>query len=73
MRTSRATATRTVRGDYPNLSAGQAHSISSGRRVSNNYPYRSNPNWGGGNSGYNNPNWGGGNGGYNNNRGYTQQ
>ena len=48
-------------GDYPNLPAGKAHSISSGPRVSGNYPYR------------NNPNWGGGNGGYNNNRGYTQQ
>lgn len=34
-------------GDYPNLPSGQDHSISSGRRVSNNYPYRSNPNWGG--------------------------
>lgn len=33
-------------GDYPNLPSGQSHSISSGRRVSNNYPYRSNPNWG---------------------------
>ena len=33
-------------GDYPNLPSGQSHSISSGRQVSNNYPYRSNPNWG---------------------------
>jgi len=33
-------------GDYPNLPSGQNHSISSGRQVSNNYPYRSNPNWG---------------------------
>ena len=34
-------------GDYPSLPGGQNHSISSGRRVSNNYPYRSSPNWGG--------------------------
>lgn len=33
-------------GDYPNLPSGQSHSISSGRRVSGNYPYRDNPNWG---------------------------
>jgi hypothetical protein len=33
-------------GDYPNLPSGQNHSISSGRRVSGNYPYRNNPNWG---------------------------
>lgn len=32
-------------GDYPNLPSGQDHSISSGRQVSNSYPYRSNPNW----------------------------
>jgi hypothetical protein len=54
-------------GDYPNLPSGQNHSISSGRRVSSNYPYRSDPNWGGSNSGYggNNRNSGFG--------GYTQQ
>jgi hypothetical protein len=34
-------------GDYPNLPGGQSHSISSGRRISGNYPYRSNPNWNG--------------------------
>lgn len=34
-------------GDYPNLPGGQSSSISSGRQVSGNYPYRSNPNWGG--------------------------
>ncbi len=34
-------------GDYPNLPGGQDHSISSGRRISANYPYRSNPNWSG--------------------------
>jgi hypothetical protein len=34
-------------GDYPNLPYGQSASISSGRRVSNNYPYRNNPNWSG--------------------------
>ncbi len=33
-------------GDYPNLPSGQSHSISSGRQVSNNYPYRNNPKWG---------------------------
>ncbi|GMU73680.1 MAG: beta/gamma crystallin family protein [Burkholderiales bacterium] len=33
-------------GDYPNLPMGQSHAISSGRRVSGNYPYRNNPNWG---------------------------
>lgn len=33
-------------GDYPNLPSGQSHSISSGRRVSSNYPYRDSPNWG---------------------------
>ena len=54
-------------GDYPNLPSGQNHSISSGRRVSDNYPYRSNPNWGGGNSGYN------GNSGTRGFGGYTQQ
>jgi len=34
-------------GDYPNLPSGQNHSISSGRRVSSNYPYRNTPNWNG--------------------------
>jgi hypothetical protein len=34
-------------GDYPTLSSGQNQRISSGRRVSNNYPYRSAPNWNG--------------------------
>ena len=34
-------------GDYPNLPGGQNHSISSGRRISGNYPYRNNPNWSG--------------------------
>lgn len=33
-------------GDYPNLPGGQNHSISSGRRISGNYPYRNSPNWG---------------------------
>lgn len=33
-------------GDYPYLSGGQYRSISSGRRISSNYPYRNNPNWG---------------------------
>ena len=33
-------------GDYPNLPGGQNHSISSGRRVSGDYPYRNNPSWG---------------------------
>jgi len=33
-------------GDYPTLPSGQSHSISSGRRVSGNYPYRNNPDWG---------------------------
>ena len=33
-------------GDYPSLPSGQSHSISSGRRVSGNYPYRDNPTWG---------------------------
>lgn len=33
-------------GDYPTLPSGQSHAISSGRRVSGNYPYRNNPNWG---------------------------
>ena len=34
-------------GDYPNLPGGQSHAISSGRRISGNYPYRNNPNWSG--------------------------
>ena len=34
-------------GDYPSLPGGQDHRISSGRRVSSNYPYRSSPNWNG--------------------------
>ena len=34
-------------GDYATLPTGQNHSISSGRRVSSNYPYRNNPNWNG--------------------------
>lgn len=34
-------------GDYPNLPGGQNHAISSGRRISGNYPYRNNPNWSG--------------------------
>jgi hypothetical protein len=32
-------------GDYAGLPSGQSQSISSGRRVSSNYPYRNNPNW----------------------------
>ena len=31
---------------FPMLPSGQSHSISSGRQVSNNYPYRNNPKWG---------------------------
>jgi hypothetical protein len=34
-------------GDYPNLPAGLNNQISSGRRISNEYPYNSSPNWGG--------------------------
>jgi len=34
-------------GDYPTLPPGQEFSISSGRRISGHYPYRSNPNWSG--------------------------
>ncbi len=34
-------------GDYANLPSGQDHRISSGRRISGNYPYRNNANWGG--------------------------
>jgi hypothetical protein len=33
-------------GDYASLPLGQNQSISSGRRVSSNYPYRNSPNWG---------------------------
>jgi hypothetical protein len=33
-------------GDYPYLTGGQNRAISSGRRISGNYPYRNNPNWG---------------------------
>jgi len=32
-------------GDYPQLPGGLANRISSGRRISSNYPYRQNPNW----------------------------
>jgi hypothetical protein len=34
-------------GDYPTLPRGLDNRISSGRRVSNNYPYRNDANWGG--------------------------
>lgn len=34
-------------GDYPSLPGGQNHAISSGRRISGNYPYRNSPNWNG--------------------------
>ncbi len=34
-------------GDYPNLSPGLNNRISSGRRISEDYPYNQNPNWGG--------------------------
>mgnify|MGYP000116620858 CR=1 FL=1 len=34
-------------GDYASLPGGQNHSISSGRRISSNYPYRNGPNWNG--------------------------
>ena len=33
-------------GDCPNLPSGRNHSITSGRRVSSDYPYRGNRNWG---------------------------
>lgn len=33
-------------GDYGTLPAGQNQRISSGRRISNDYPYRNNANWG---------------------------
>ena len=32
-------------GDYPSLPPGLSNAISSGRRVHDDYPYRSNPNW----------------------------
>lgn len=32
-------------GDYASLPGGQNHSISSGRRISSSYPYRSSPQW----------------------------
>lgn len=34
-------------GDYPTLPPGLQNSISSGRRLHDDYPYRSNPNWDG--------------------------
>lgn len=34
-------------GDYPTLPPGLDNRISSGRRISNEYPYNSSPNWGG--------------------------
>jgi hypothetical protein len=33
-------------GDYPSLPSGLNNRISSGRRVSQDYPYRQNPSWG---------------------------
>ena len=33
-------------GDYPFLPAGLNGKVSSGRRITNDYPYRQNPNWG---------------------------
>jgi hypothetical protein len=35
-------------GDYPRLPGGLGDRISSGRRISNDYPYQQRPNWGGG-------------------------
>jgi len=32
-------------GDYPELPPGLSNRVSSGRRISNQYPYRQNPNW----------------------------
>jgi hypothetical protein len=32
-------------GDYPSLPAGLSNRISSGRRISNDYPYNAQPNW----------------------------
>jgi hypothetical protein len=34
-------------GDYPNLPGGMENRISSGRRISNDYPYNRNPDWNG--------------------------
>jgi hypothetical protein len=34
-------------GDYPDLPSGLSGRISSGRRISDDYPYNRNPNWGG--------------------------
>jgi len=34
-------------GDYPNLPPGLDNRISSGRRIHNEYPYNSSPNWSG--------------------------
>ncbi|MEP7182394.1 MAG: beta/gamma crystallin-related protein [Betaproteobacteria bacterium] len=34
-------------GDYPSLPRGLANRISSGRRISDDYPYQNNPNWDG--------------------------
>ena len=34
-------------GDYPTLPYGLNNRISSGRRISDDYPYGNNPNWGG--------------------------
>lgn len=39
-------------GDYPTLPGGLGNRISSGRRVSNDYPYQQRPSWGGGGGGY---------------------
>ena len=33
-------------GDYPSLPSGLNNQISSGRRVSEDYPYKGNPTWG---------------------------
>jgi hypothetical protein len=32
-------------GEYPELPGGLQNRISSGRRISNDYPYRQNPSW----------------------------
>jgi hypothetical protein len=34
-------------GEYPDLPGDLQNRVSSGRRISNDYPYRQNPNWGG--------------------------
>ena len=34
-------------GDYPTLPPGLNNSISSGRRISEDYPYNANPSWNG--------------------------